>query len=362
MIGSNRIEKGPWCPLSEFSEETWNCVNPESRTPMQHHIWAQACEEAFATPEGVRVATVKLRERYTAIAPLSTAPSGSRYLELLGAEDLWESGEVLYADEAALDALAQELVRSGRPIRFGHYPGDSPFISILRRAYRRRGFVLAKPLKQRGMPFITLNASWADPESQLSGRRRGDLRRMRRHAKQLGTLEINIDLPQAENLRELLDEAFAVESDGWKGRSGTAIAFDKRLERFFRRYAELAQRAGILRLCFLRIGGVAAAVQIAVECDGGFWLLKIGYRESFGQCSPGNLLLCETIRYAAEQGLRSFEILGKESPWTQAWTTHSRPLVRLRTYPANLAGMHALARDGIQSAFKAIANRLPKQG
>ncbi|MCP5023878.1 MAG: GNAT family N-acetyltransferase [bacterium] len=362
MKESNRIEKGQWYALSEFSAETWNCVPSNSRMPMQHYIWARACEEAFATPEGVRVATVGPRECYTAIAPLAAMPSCSGYLSLLGAEDLWESGEVLYADETALDSLARELVGSGRPIRFGHYPGDSPFISVLRRAYRGRGFVLAKPLEQRGMPFITLSAGWTDPESQLSSRRRGDLRRMRRRAEQRGTLKINIDLPLAENLERLLDEAFAVESDGWKGRSGTAIAFDKRLERFFRCYAELALRAGILRLCFLRIDGLAAAVQIAVECDGGFWLLKVGYRESFRQCSPGNLLMRESIRHAAEQGLRSFEFLGKESPWTQAWTSHSRPLVRLRTYPVSLAGMGALARDGFRSTLKAIVNRLPRAG
>jgi len=346
--------------FAEFSAETWNSVPAEQRTPMQHHIWARACAETLATIADVQVATAGPRERPTAIAPLAPAHPGSRRLSLLGAEDLWESGEVQYLDEAALHSLARELAESGKPIGFGHYPAESPFIPALRRAYRGRGLVVVKPLHARGMPFIELDANWLEPESQLSSRRRADLRRMRRRAEQEGALTVDIGLPRAEDLERLLDEAFAVEADGWKGRSGTAIKIDARLERFFRRYAELARCAGILRLCFLRIVGLSAAMQIAVECDGGFWLLKVGYRESLGRCSPGNLLMRETIRYAVEQGLDSFEFLGKEAPWTEAWTPHARPIASLKTYPFNPTGVNALARDGMRSATRAIASRWGK--
>ena len=44
-------------------------------------------------------------------------------------------------------------------------------------------------------------------------------------------------------------------------------------------------------------------MQVAVETGGRFWLLKVGYDERFARCSPGSLLLLETIRHAATTGV-----------------------------------------------------------
>ena len=86
-------------------------------------------------------------------------------------------------------------------------------------------------------------------------------------------------------------------------------------------------------------------MQIAIEQDRRFWLLKSGYDESFARCSPGALLVLETVRHAAAQGLRSYEFLGAVEPWTRVWTQHERPHVSLRAYPAGVRGMAALAVD-----------------
>ena len=153
----------------------------------------------------------------------------------------------------------------------------------------------------------------------------------------------------------------AVEANGWKGRSGTALQVDRKLERFFRRYAQLACEAAILRLCFLRIDGKAVAMQLAVETDERFWLFKIGYDETYGRCSPGNLLMRETIRYAAQRGLKSYEFLGKEAPWTELWTQAAHPITALRTYPFNFAGFAALIADGITSIKRSFEEMMERR-
>ena len=61
-------------------------------------------------------------------------------------------------------------------------------------------------------------------------------------------------------------------------------------------------------------------MQMAVEDGGGLWLLKIGYDRAYGRCSPGMLLMRETIRYAAEAGLGRYEFLGCSATWTRVWT------------------------------------------
>jgi CelD/BcsL family acetyltransferase involved in cellulose biosynthesis len=95
----------------------------------------------------------------------------------------------------------------------------------------------------------------------------------------------------------------------------------------------------------MRIGGRAAAMQIAAEFGGRLWLLKIGYDEEFSRCSPGTLLMLETLRYAAVRGLSAYEFLGTEEPWTRVWTQKAHPCLSVRIYPATRAGMTALVTD-----------------
>ena len=104
---------------------------------------------------------------------------------------------------------------------------------------------------------------------------------------------------------------------------------------FFRRYARAAAGLGTLRLCFLRHidGRPAAAQQPAIETGERFWLLKIGYDPVFGRCSPGTLLIAETIRHAAARGLRAYEFLGAVEPWTALWTEQAHRCVALGVFP-----------------------------
>jgi hypothetical protein len=333
--------------FSSFSLAAWESVAPERRTPMQQYIWVRAAAETLSAGRPVQVVTVGSVDKPQALAPLAVSITGARRLRLLGAEELSESVEVHYCDEEALVAMAKGLAKLGLPLNFGHYLEDTPFLPALRAAYRGRGLVVAKPLPSRGCPYIILGDGWLEPEQNFTARRRSDFRRMQRNAEKLGKVTFDILQPRIEEVGSLFDEAMAIEARGWKGRSGTAIAIDRRLADFYRRYTQLACEAGILRLCFMRVDGKAIAMQLAVETERRFWLFKIGYDEAFAKCSPGNLLLRETISYAARRELKSYEFLGKEAAWTELWTKSAHPIVALRTYTANPAGVSALLVDGM---------------
>jgi proline dehydrogenase len=87
-------------------------------------------------------------------------------------------------------------------------------------------------------------------------------------------------------------------------------------------------------------------MHIAMVHGGGFWLLKIGYDESFARCSPGMLLIRESIAYAAREGLKTYEFLGKSEPWIEMWSRAIRPCTAVRVYPYGSRGMAAIAVDG----------------
>jgi hypothetical protein len=234
---------------------------------------------------------------------------------------------------------------------------DTSGLDTLRRELGRRGAVAVR--QQPGYPWIPLDASWQEPEKHLNSGRRSDLRRARRKAEKLGEVTTEITCPQPDELDALLDEAFAVEARSWKGLAGTALARDSARAIFYRRHAHAVCRQGSLRMCFLRIDGRAVATQVAVLTGGaeggGFWLLKIGYDAEFSGCSPGVLLLRDSIAYAARAGCGAFEFLGQSEPWIAMWTDRERTCVSLRAYPYNLRGVAALGADAAAKLFQAAS-------
>jgi len=334
----------------------WESVALKQRTPMQHHIWMRACAETLAKNGRARLFAIGDIGERRAMAAFVQRGWFPKRLFLMGAEELGEATDVACSGQEAAEEIAKAIIKAGLPIRLGHFPAQSDFATALRTIAGKSGAVLTAPVN--GAPFIPLDPSWVRPVEHFNTRRRSDLRRMRRKAEAIGEIEFKILSPAPENVDTLLGQAIAVEAEGWKARSGTAIAHNRRQELFFRRYAQLASQEGILRICFMKIGGEFAAMQIAVECDNGFWLLKIGYDERFAKCSPGNLLLLETVRYAAANGLARFEFLGKSAPWTRLWTEDERPNIRLRYYPSNLSGYIALGIDGAEIAIRRIRSKL----
>jgi len=330
--------------LNELRPVWDSASSAEWASPMLHHDWVRICAEVFDLG-GVFDIVVVGSPPSLAIAPLFRSRRSGERLELIGVGELYEVSDFLYSDGSNIDALAAALAESRLPVLLGRILADSPILAALRNAYRRRGFVMCRPAT--GYPWISLDKSWESPEQHLNAGRRSDLRRARRIAEGIGPLSFDILSPDPAHLESLLREAYEVEAAGWKAREGSALAHDALRGEFYRRYAAAACKQGILRLCFLRIGGRLAAMQLAAVSGDRFWLLKIGYADEFARCSPGMLLMLETIRYAAQCGLRSYEFLGADEPWLRVWTELVRPCVSLRAYPINLRGGMVLARDGM---------------
>jgi CelD/BcsL family acetyltransferase involved in cellulose biosynthesis len=328
-------------------EESWPTASPWVRFPTQEYSWVRSCAATFARDRGLHVVVTE-HGGGLALAPLVAKRRGAVRLSLLGVDELFEPTDFVYSDETALAALCQFLSRERLPLNLGRVPADSPTVSALQTAFRGKGLYVNRPASP--CPRIALDPGWAQPETRLTSSRRSLLRRMRRHAEAIGTVGWEVISPTASSIPALLDEAFRVEAASWKGREGTALEKDPVKGAFFRSYAERASADGALRLCFLRIGGRAAAMLLAVEYKGGFWTLKTGYDEEFASCSPGSLLFQEAIRYAAQQGLKSFEFLGSVEEWTSVWTDDQMKAVSLRSYPIGPDGAMALGSDALRTA------------
>jgi CelD/BcsL family acetyltransferase involved in cellulose biosynthesis len=320
-------------------------------SPVQHHVWARTYAEVYGADSRLEVIMAGAG-RAIGIAPLFRPRGRGRRLELIGVRELYEVMDFLYSDSSDIEALASAIAATRLPIVLRRMRQDSRALAALKTAYRGNAILFCRPA--RGCPWIALDDSWVNPEQHVNSGRRSDLRRMRRNAEKIGPVTCEILSPTREELPPLLDEAYRVEAAGWKGHNRTALLSDPSLGEFYRLYAAAAAECGILRLSFLRIGGEAAAMQLGVVTGNRFWLFKIGYSEKCARCSPGILLMLETIRFAAQARLRSYEFLGAAEPWLRNWTSLEHPCVSFRAYPANPRGIAALAADGVAASVRKV--------
>jgi CelD/BcsL family acetyltransferase involved in cellulose biosynthesis len=328
-----------------------------SATPMQSRAWIVACAESFATDGDLRITVIQDERGIAAIAPLVRRKSLPPVTELLGARELGEPSDFLFRDEEALRSLVQVLARERTPMVLHRIPAASQSVEVLQRSLRGRAITIARP--GNNCPRISIPLGTADADQLLSSSLRSDLRRAQRKADAHGKVSVEVHAPRtAPEFLPLYEQALQVEAAGWKGRGGSAVSVNQAQRAFFSRYGVLASEAGVLRLAFLRFDGVVAAMQYAVEWNGAFWLLKVGYDETYAKCSPGQLLMLHTLRYACLQHLRSYEFLGSAESWTQRWTTAEHETLRMTVYPFGLAGMLAFGGDSLRALRRRGAARL----
>ncbi len=316
----------------------WNTLHSPFTLPTARPEWVLS----FLETTGYRPLVVSVTEAAGAIGALGVLVDRGWFQHAVQPGHNWlgEPTDFVCRAPALLRPLANRLARSRVPLNLERVPADSPTLDELREAYRGRAWLRMDDAG--ACPFVPLEGS-----PVLSTRTRSDLRRARRKAEKIGSLGFELHSPRSrEEMLPLFVEALRIEDHSWKGKAGSSLARDPHHRAFFERYCTRAAEQAALRFCFLRMGEKRVATQIAVEHNDRLWLLKIGHDERFAACSPGMLLMEESLRDAAARGLRTVEFLGNRSKWSARWTSHERPMMRIRAYPYNLRGLFLLARDG----------------
>ena len=328
----------------------WNTLKNSVHSPIEDLSWIQSCAEEFWADGKLRILIAQQGDQSISLAPLVKRSFKGLFphLEMLGVRQLLEPMDFLYTDETMLKILVNNLKKLKTPLYLPRIRANSPVIGALHSTYR---WVNIKPAGS--YPSLILHSNWKEPEKQFNSGRRSDFRRAQRNAEKLGEVSYEILSPTEVEVESLLQEAYQTELKSWKGKNGTALAIHPFFGKFFRQYGRIASHKGIFRLSFLRINGKAIAMQIAVEYDKRFWLLKIGYNEDFSRCSPGTLLMLHTVKYAATQGLKSYEFLGFAEKWTQLWTQSCRDCVSVSAYPDNIGSIMTMVCDQLLKTYYA---------
>jgi len=342
--------------LDHCSEE-WRALPQALANPLLLPEWSMAALPVLHTTPHVLALRVHgahgKQGALVALAPLAReSRAGFARLELIGTARLHEPAGFLYADPASLAQLCACVVAQRRPVTLQRVPASDPLIENFLQAARGRGKVLLRPAA--AAPRVDFPQDFAGYEASLSSRRRQDYRRARRRLEQTGPVTFDLRMSTPGSVAAELAEVMRVEAGGWKQRNGSALASDAHLGAYFQQLAARFAARGAVRICFLRVAGVAIAAQLVIEYGRRWWILKIGFDEKWADFSPGIQLMWDVVRHAGEAGLDGVEMLGSAEEWLSIWTRESREFRTLVFYPHNLRGMGALAADVAGAALRRL--------
>ncbi|MFH1331052.1 MAG: GNAT family N-acetyltransferase [Actinomycetota bacterium] len=268
--------------------------------------------------------------------------------------------EAVAENGSALETLVAALAQTGRRrVTVDFVLAGEPTAESAVAALAAAGYRLASRARLES-PYVMLQGPWEDYLASLSTHRRSELRRRSRRLETAGAVTHEVfDGP--DRLMPLLEEAFAVEAAGWKGRAGTAIASDPAVAGFYRRVAAWGAERGWLRLAFLRLDGRALAFDLAFEAGGRHFLLKTGYDPAFTGLSPGLLLRLHMLERAFATGLRSYEFCGAAEPWKLEWAPATRPVLVIEAFAPGAAGSMAQTATRLSRFARVTARRLGRR-
>ncbi len=124
-----------------------------------------------------------------------------------------------------------------------------------------------------------------------------------------------------------------IESKGWKGTDGTAIAEDNVQGRFYREIFEAFCTRGEGVIYQLLINGELAASDLCLCRDDMMIVLKTTYDERFEEFSPAYLMRQEIMqRIFAENGIHSVEFYGRVLDWHTRWTDQIRRMYHITCF------------------------------
>jgi hypothetical protein len=174
---------------------------------------------------------------------------------------------------------------------------------------------------------------------------RDNLRRhMKRPAKDGLAVELR-HVREPEQIAQAVERYADLESAGWKGKEGTALARGNAQCRFYTDLLTGFAATGDARVVELYIGERLAASRFLISGPGMYVVLKTTFDEAMRHFSPGhsqlNMLLAELIAETPGKPIEFYTKATKD--WLQ-WATHTRPIESVTVYKNGMISWLAAVR------------------
>jgi CelD/BcsL family acetyltransferase involved in cellulose biosynthesis len=251
------------------------------------------------------VATVWSGERLQAVVPLAREASlkglpvrtlsAWRHRHCLLCTPLVRSGKgAADAIGAVLDSIA-DGPRAADALQLSHIPAGGAFHAALAEAMAKRE--LAAVTTGWHTRAVLRRAASADAymEAALSRDTRRNCTKYDKQLRELGAVAWR-SLPAGEPAGPWIEEFLALESSGWKGRAGSALASCEANARFAREAMAAAAARGRLLISGIDCDGRPIARLATFVAGSGSFAFKTAYDEGFKRYAPGILAEVHNIR------------------------------------------------------------------
>jgi hypothetical protein len=180
---------------------------------------------------------------------------------------------------------------------------------------------------------ITLEGTFEDYWKTRGTNFRHNLARRRRRLAEKGyTIEL-IEIRSPNEVETAIREYGNLESQGWKGRDGTAVAIDNAQGRFYRDVFQYFCARGEAVIFQLRFNGRVASSDLCLMRDGVMIVLKTAYDEQLNDYSPAFMMREEILqRTFAERKVRKIEFYGRVMEWHTRWSKEIRTLYHVNCF------------------------------
>ncbi len=101
---------------------------------------------------------------------------------------------------------------------------------------------------------------------------------------------------ERSNFEQLAEDFLRIESSGWKGAEGTALACSKSTRDFYRDLIRKSAALGKARFLTLNLDGKVVALISDIQSGSTVYCYKTGYQNSFAEFSPGSQVELENIQ------------------------------------------------------------------
>ncbi|NLF24671.1 MAG: GNAT family N-acetyltransferase [Deltaproteobacteria bacterium] len=172
--------------------------------------------------------------------------------------------------------------------------GDGPFYAALQSYLKKHLRPIDQVSFERAMLCSELDGD-TYIRTALSGKSRREFERQGRRLAQLGKLE-TVFLQAGDNIDYWIDTLLRLESSGWKGRAGTALALKENERSYFTEVARAAFEREQLLMEMLLLEGKPIAVRCTFLADSCAYGMKIAFDEDYAKYSPGVQLEFEVLR------------------------------------------------------------------
>jgi CelD/BcsL family acetyltransferase involved in cellulose biosynthesis len=349
------------CGEFPMAERIWEQLNQE-RTPEDlsetfagFRAWASSDPRAVPLP----LLVASRGDEPQAILPVMRSERQIHGLRLqvlaTAGNDHWKAGTPILGRDpegslvTLLEALAQE--RGWHVLELGPMRDDSETLALLLTHAERLGFRprIARKLED---PVVKMDGAWEDYFESLSSNLRSQVKRSEAKLLREGPVTLEEYLGGAE-LDQRLEEFFRVEASGWKGREGTAISSEPATREFYSRLAHASAERGELRLHMLRVSGKCIAADYCVASGRTVYMLKVGYDETWSQCSPGQVIRMRVLKHLFAGSDEIYDLMaggGEHRGYKLRWSNLARTYAMVRLFkPRSVLGQLAAKAYGVQA-------------